>query len=85
MIKYICAKCGGTQENENGLCVHGHDDWMEIEGDGILPYQAEEFEKEVGLPIMVAFRVFNEDKEALDLLQAAHKKWEENINARKEE
>ena len=86
MIRYICAKCGGIQENENGLCIHGHDDWMEIEGEGILPYQAEEFEKEVGLPIMIAFRVLNGDKEALDLLQTAHKKWEDkNTNARKED
>lgn len=84
MIKYICAKCGGIEENDNGLCIHGHDEWMELEGYGILPYQAELFEKETGLPISIAFRVFNGDKEALDLLQTAHKKWEDkNTNAKK--
>ncbi len=57
-IRYICAVCGGIEEDENGMCVYGHDDWMEIEGSGILPSQAEVFQKNLGLSVAVALKAF---------------------------
>ena len=70
--KYICATCGGFEEDENGMCVHGHDNWMELDGCGILPYQVEEFEKSVGLPINMAYAALNGDNEAINAIMKRH-------------
>lgn len=70
--RYICATCGGFEEDENGMCVHGHDNWMELGGLGILPDQVEEFKKNVGLPISVAYAALSGDNEAINTIMKRH-------------
>lgn len=39
----VCATCGTTDEdNENGFCKNGHDDWLELIDDANLFIRASE-------------------------------------------
>ena len=80
--KYICAECGCVHEDENGICIYGHDNWMELEGESILAGQAETFEKNLGISISHVFRALSGNKESLEIIYNAHKNWAQNNNIR---
>ena len=80
-VEYICAECGGFEEDDNGLCVHGHDNWMELNGEpGITDGQRETFETNLKLPLNIVYLALNGNVDAIEKIKRAHKKWEkENI------
>ena len=85
--RYICSECGCVHEDKNGMCIYGHDNWMELGGESILPSQVETFEGNLGTPISMVFRALSGDEESLAVIYEAHKRWLENrgIQMKKED
>ena len=87
LYRYICSECGCVHEDDNGMCIYGHDNWMELGGEGILPCQVDTFEKNLQIPISNVFRALSGDKQSLETIYTSHKEWvtRNNILLKKED
>jgi len=85
--RYICAECGCVHEDKNGICIYGHDNWMELEGESILTSQVEVFEDHLKISISNVFKALTGDKKSLNEIYNAHKKWliKNNIQIKQED